>query len=131
MKKYSSVVVPLMFLLLLVSCSKIDGFFAFKKFQDTSYKKYSIHKEFSRNESVKWMFVASKVSSPTKIGVLLLKRELVWVPVSSRKEIIHLTKRRIYGEIKDLEAGNYKILITNIKKGNSIVGQCLFKVFEE
>jgi hypothetical protein len=129
MKKKITISALIFSCLIFFSCSKIDGFFSFKKFQDTSFKKYSIHKEFSQNESVRWMFTASKVSTPVSIGVLLMKKELIWVTVSSRKDLLHLKKQRVYGDIKDLEPGSYKILITDIKNKNSVVGQCNFKIY--
>jgi hypothetical protein len=122
------VLLPVLFM----SCSRVEGSFAFKKFQDTSFKKYRKTKEFSSQESVRWMFtVAKEITSPLKLGVILQKRELIWVSVSSRVELLHRTRHRIYGTIENYDPGLYKILITNVKAGNSVVGQCSFRIFKE
>ena len=66
------------------SCGKLKGEFAFKTFYDDSYKKFTIDPEFAANEEVKWVYVFKSASkSPQKIGIIYMKKEVVWVDIWS------------------------------------------------
>ncbi len=62
------------------------------------------------------------------IGVVLLKKELVWVDI--RKDSVKLNKdsKVVYGNISNLTKGNYKIVIVN---EDVIADEMEFEIYED
>lgn len=100
----------------MVSCAVQRGEFAFRKNLEDSYHKPVSRPEFSTTDKVKWAYVLSKVKKERALGVVVLKKELVWVEINARMETLTPRNRVIYGEINDYEAGDYRIIITEKNK---------------
>lgn len=114
-KKYSIYIIVLS-CLVFTSCGKLDGTFAFKKKIDHHYRKMQAQPQFHKNESVQWVYVFKKFRGKHKIGVILLKKEVVWIDVLSWHDTINQRNKIIYGSIENFEAGEYKILLTEKDK---------------
>ncbi len=110
----------LFFLLVIISCSKETGTFAFKNNDDRFTIKDGLC-EFNQDERIDWTFCFTKVSQQKKIGVVILKKEKVWVDIYSFYDSVYKNKPCIYGQIENYEEGTYKILI--IDNGNTIAAK--------
>ena len=97
-----------------VSCGKPEGDFAFKLPEDRGYKKILSTPEFDSNVSVNWIFTLSSIRGKTDYGIIILKKELIWVDILSYTDYTDSEKQSIYGTIKDLEPGDYRLMITEI-----------------
>ncbi len=116
--KLSKYIVLLFCFVTIVSCSKETGSFAFKNNNDDRYIIKDGLCEFNQDEKVNWAFCFTKVSKQKKIGVVVLKKEKVWIDVDSFYDTVYKDKPCIYGHIENYEAGTYKILI--VDTGNEI-----------
>ncbi len=114
--------------LLVSGCGGLKGEFAVKRPFSDEYRRVTGIPEFSAAERVAWVYVFSKVTEEHTIGVILMKKELVWVDVSTRTERIDVMQKVIYGVIEGLEKGRYRQLIT--EKGK-ILGEMEFLVYSE
>lgn len=101
-----------------VSCSKETGTFAFRNNDDDRFIIRDGLYEFNKDEKEDWSFCFAKVSKQKKIGVVILKKEKVWVDIYSFYDTVSKNKPCIYGHIGNYEVGTYKILI--VDKGNTI-----------
>ncbi len=116
--KLSKYVILFVWLILVVSCSKETGTFSFKTIGDDRFIIKDDLCEFKQDVRVEWAFCFNKVSKQKKVGVVVLKKEKVWVDVYSFYDTVYKNKLCIYGNIENYEEGVYKILI--IDKGNTI-----------
>jgi len=96
----------------LEACLKPDGEFSFRKSHTDSYKRIKDVPEFLTTDNVEWVYVFSKTRKIYNIGIILMKQEIVWVDINTRSERIDPTHKIIYGKLENMEAGNYKILLT-------------------
>jgi hypothetical protein len=120
-KKITPMVPALMALMMILSCAKITGTFALKYPTEDSYRRVREAVEIEKNSQVQWVFKLDKVlTNKTPIGVILLKKELVWVDVLVQSVTVGPDNEIVYGTIKDLEEGDYKIMLTDVKKGREI-----------
>jgi len=117
---------PLVFSL---SCKKIEGEFAFKKFLDNSYKRIDRALEFNSNEEIKWVFNIRKNGMRQDVAVIILKKEIGWVEVSNRIDFISMEKRNIHGVIKDFPPGEYRLMLIDVAKKNGLIDSCNFTVY--
>jgi len=111
------VLIPVLFA---VSCSKSKGDFAFKRFHDGTFKKISSIPEFSSDEEIKWIYRFRKKTGNQKIGVIIQKKEVVWVDIFTGIESISPTYSIINGIIKELKPGDYKIILSDMTDGTDI-----------
>ncbi len=100
----------------MVSCAAQRGEFAFRKNMEDGYHKAVSRPEFSTTDKVKWVYVLQKLKKDRALGVIVLKKELVWVEINARMETMTPRNRVIYGEINDYEEGDYRIIITEKNK---------------
>lgn len=98
--------------LLLDACFKPEGEFSFRKSHTDIYKKIKDSPEFMTTDNVEWVYVFSKVKRIYNIGIILMRQEVVWVDINTRSERIDSAHKIIYGKLENLDAGNYKILLT-------------------
>ncbi len=117
-----------LFFINLSGCGKLEGEFAFREIGDKAYRKVSGVPEFAESNRIEWVFKFKEIVEKYNIGIILLKKELVWVDIDTRIERIDEKKNLIYGVIEKLEKGNYKILIT---EKETIVGEKEFVVYSE
>jgi hypothetical protein len=115
---------------LALSCGGVKGEFGFKRFGDDTYHRLDGAPEFASDEEIAWVFKLAKKYSERDIGVLIQKKELVWVEVSSRNQHITETDKAVYGTIKDLQPGEYKLVLTLVKDDNSLIDSKDFSVYE-
>jgi hypothetical protein len=113
-----------------VSCS-MEGTFGFKKFGQDIYHKLQGSPEFASNEAVDWVFKFRKKYGERTIGVVYQKKELVWVDVFTTTAKIDNTTMAVYGTIKDLEPGQYQIIITELEKDNKLIDSKEFIIYEK
>ncbi len=120
-------------LLFTFSCGKPSGEFAFQAPFDKSYKKNQDRLEFDSSQEIKWIYkFKDTIRKRTKLGVIIMKKELGWVDVFAMPEYIDEIKNIVYGTIKDFEPGEYKIVITKITEDETIIlDQCAFYLFSD
>ena len=109
-------------------CGKLEGEFAFREIGNKAYRMVSGVPEFAESDRIEWVFRFKEIVEKHNIGIILLKKELVWVDIHTRIEIINEKKNLIYGTIEKLEKGNYKILIT---EKETIIGEKEFVIYSE
>ena len=113
----------LLLLLLLIpsfSCQKLSGEFAFKTHDDQGYKLIRNKLEFSAAEEIDWIYkFNSIVTQRIQIGVVIYKKELGWIDIITVTEYIDSTKNIIYGKLKELEPGDYRIVLIRTGLGNN------------
>jgi len=59
------------------------------------------------------------------------KKELVWVDVLTRSVRIDDTSKIVYGTIKDLEPGEYRIILTELENGNKLIDSKDLIIYEK
>jgi hypothetical protein len=116
---------------LALSCLGVKGDFGFKRFGDDTYRRIEGTPEFSSDETVDWVFKLSKKYSDREIGIVLQKKELVWVEISTRSQRITEASEALYGTIRDLQPGEYRLVLTLVKKDNELVDSKDFIIYEK
>jgi hypothetical protein len=118
--------------LFLISCGGLKGEFAIKKFGDEYYRKIDgKNLQFDSSEKINWIYKAGSVTGRTRIGVILLKKEISWIDMSRKSDYIDPEKQAIYGNIYGLPPGSYRILLTEVLANNRQLAQFNFSVFSE
>jgi len=112
-----------------ISCGGLSGEFAFRMPYEDVYKKKTEPVEFPSTVAVDWVFAFDKVKDNRKIGVLLMKKELVWVEIKSRTDNVSREKTCIYDRIAGLKDGEYRIVLTDLKKNNRLIGSKDFIIY--
>ncbi|MBN2159660.1 MAG: hypothetical protein JW807_09710 [Spirochaetes bacterium] len=112
-----------------ISCG-LHGEFGFKKFGEDAYRRIDSVPEFAGGEAVDWVYAIRKVSGEMDIGVVYQKKELVWVEVYTQTSRINKKSRAVYGTIKDLDPGEYQILITDARGDNRLIDSKHFIIYE-
>ncbi|MDY6968112.1 MAG: hypothetical protein SVR08_05590 [Spirochaetota bacterium] len=107
-------------------CKKQKGEFAFKSYLDETYKKMSGIPEFNIREKINWVYIFNQVNDIHNINVVLLMKEAIWVDVNTRTEKITPMNKIIYGEIKNLEQGKYRILLS---EGGRVIDKKEFIIY--
>jgi hypothetical protein len=125
-KKYICVLV---ILLIIGACSKLEGTFAYKTMYMDAYKKMKPGMEFASKSRIDWTFVTDSISKPYTVGVVLLKKEVIWIDVSRDKYFINRENPHIYGHFEQLPAGNYKIVI--VTEENELISENPFSIYYE
>lgn len=110
------IILSCLLILILTSCIKLKGDFAYKTDYMDHYKKFEDGKEFNSNEKISWIYKIEKVNKKRFIGVVLLKKDLVWVDIDKYIYTIDLLKPNVYGSFKDLKSGEYKIVLMEKKE---------------
>ena len=115
----------LLFLLLITSCGKLKGEFAFKNPGDKGYKINQSRFEFDSSGEVDWIYrFHSKAGNKVKLGIIILKKELGWVDILTTSDYIDKSKNIVYGTLKGLEEGEYKIVLVELTPdGNKTIDE--------
>lgn len=110
------ITLPLALILLLTvfSCGKPKGEFAFKLPEDKGYRKVIKNPEFDSEVEVDWIYTFDSFRGRMNLGVIILKRELLWVDILAYTDYADSEKRIVYGKLKGLEPGDYRLMITEI-----------------
>jgi len=125
MKKLLLLLLPI-FLIPSFYCKGLEGEFAFKSPGDKGYNRLIHNKlEFSATEEIDWIYKFNGVfSERIQIGVIIFKKELGWIDILTLADYIDDNKNIIYGKLKELEPGDYKIvLVLSNQWGNKIIDQ--------
>lgn len=117
-----------LFIVLLTGCSHPEGEFAFRSGIDNRFKRMDGIPEFPQQEKVDWCFAFKKDYGKRDIGVIVMKKEIVWVDVVKQRERIDSSKRVIFGTIEGYTKGRYKLILTD---NNEIIGEKEFIVYSE
>jgi len=131
MKRLSALII--LSLLLPLACGKIKGEFAFQTPLDKSYKIKQERLEFNVSDEIKWVYkITTAPSKKTKLGIIIMKKELGWVDIISMPDYVDELKSIVYGTIKDFEPGDYRIVITEITDDETIIiDKCDFYLFSD
>ncbi|HNU90856.1 MAG TPA: hypothetical protein PKO25_03190 [Spirochaetota bacterium] len=109
-------------------CGGLKGEFALRQPLADEYRRVAGVPEFPADGHVDWVYAFREVKDVHSIGVILMKREIVWVDVSARTERIDPAQRVIYGAIEGLARGRYRLLIA---ENGKIVDEMEFVVFDD
>ncbi|OHD65557.1 MAG: hypothetical protein A2176_03135 [Spirochaetes bacterium RBG_13_51_14] len=115
---------------LAISCVGMKGQFGFRRFGDDAYRRIDGVPEFAGDEQVSWVYAFKKKYGEHEIGVVYLKKELVWVEVLNTSSRIDNAVRVVYGTIKDLPPGEYRIDITDVSNDNLLIDSKDFIVYD-
>ena len=102
------------------SCGSQKGAFAFKYPLDDAFRKIKGNIEFPHGQDVQWAYIYGGAPSSKKVGVILLKKEIVWVENDVRSDYVDRSKKVIFGSILNLKEGKYKIILTDIAQEKKI-----------
>ncbi len=117
---------------LICSCSRPKGQFAFKTFTDKGYRINPERLEFDADKELFWIYSFEKISSRINLGVVILKKDLSWVDVLSRPDHIDAEKNIVRGSFKGYEPGDYKIVITEITdSGAKKIDECSLYLYSD
>jgi hypothetical protein len=120
------------FFAVLLSCGRPSGEFAFKLPEDKGYKKPAVLPEFNSSDEVNWIYSFSSIRGHLKAGVILLKKELVWVDVLSYSDYADSEKTILYGKIQGLDPGDYRLMITEILEDEQkVLDEIEFYIFTD
>ena len=130
MKKYSCL---LIFFLLLLSCGKLKGEFAFQNPGEKGYKVNQSRYEFNSSKEVNWIYQFDSVpGSRIKLGVIILKKELGWIDILTTTDYIDPLKSIVYGTLKEYEPGDYKIvLVEPTSEGNKTIDEIEVYIYSD
>jgi hypothetical protein len=107
-------------------CWGLNGTFAYKTLEMDSYRTMYDNMEFAADSPVDWVFKFSS-SGKKRIGVILVKHELVWAEVRKDTQEIEKEKPQVWGKIEGLSPGEYKIMITY---NNDLVAEKPFIIYD-
>jgi len=110
--KYYLVYIIAFSMIIFTSCGQLKGTFAYKSQLDDHYRKMDANHEIKSDQIVNWVYVLDKFSGKHKIGVIILKKEVVWVDILSWHDDVTPSENIIYGTIEDFQDGEYKIILT-------------------
>ena len=122
----------LIFILLFVSffsCTVGNGQFAFKYDLDDAFRRIEGDIEFAADKRVDWIYRFNRNIISSKIGIIILKKEIVWVEVKSRSIMLE-NDRIIYGTIEGLDEGTYKIMLTDVMN-EAEIDEVIFNVYND
>jgi hypothetical protein len=103
------------------------GSFAYKKFDMDSYRTMSESFEFSTDEAFDWVYQFSTPPGKKKIGIVILKKELVWVEIKKDMQNTERESPYVYGHIEGFEPGEYRIAIVN---GSTLIAEKFFTLYD-
>jgi hypothetical protein len=131
MKKTINLTLIVLALVLMVSCGRSKGEFAFKTFYDDGYRKTTEELEFDANKEIKWVYAFNDASEGQRVGVIYQKKEIVWVEIDTEVYTLTLENKHIFGTIKDFPEGLYKIVLIDVEENNELIDERLFRVYND
>ena len=75
------------------------------------YRRLDPGAEFSINDKIYWIYTFPKSKDVRKLGIVVQKKETVWVDVYKDKSTVLPASGIYYGEIDSLEEGRYRISV--------------------
>ena len=113
--------------LLFVSCFKMHGKFAYRMNGSEEYRVMPNMLGVSSSTPVEWTYAFDSVYSKKKVSVHLLSKKLVWIGIEQDLQEIEKVKPFVWGEIKELNPGAYKIQIVI---DDSLIDEIEFSVYD-
>jgi len=114
-----------------IACSSMKGEFGFKTFRDDTYRKWPDPLEFSSSDEVQWVYQFPLNVGERKIGVIYMKKELLWVEVESTVQKVNPMARQVYGTIKSFPDGDYKIILVDVDGENRLIEARFFSIYTD
>ena len=125
-------VILLFFAVALLSCGKPEGEFAFKLQEDKGYRKVLNSPEFDSAVEVDWIYTFNRIRGRVNLGVIILKKELLWIDILAYTDYADSEKKMVYGTIKGLDPGDYRLMITEIKDNEqNIIDEVYFYLYSD
>lgn len=118
-------------LLLVLSCGSLKGEFGFKTFLDDTYRKWPDPLEFDSGKEIQWVYQFSADVDRRRIGVLYQKKEILWVEVETSANRVDSQNPNVFGVIKNLPAGDYKIILIDMDNDNRYIDERAFTVYTD
>ena len=128
--KLNKSLIILTILLTLHACGKLKGEFAIKTGMGEKYIRIKKSLEFHKDKAYHWAYTLKKVSGKHKVGILILKKNIVWVEIIDERDFVSPQKTAITGTIKGLKPGNYKLILTDLDD-REIIDTLPFLVYKE
>ena len=97
-----------------VSCAIPKGSFGYKTKAMDGYRRFDDMREFDASEKVEWVYSFPVMKKMFRTGMILQKKETVWVDVKKSAQVIAGTSPFFYGNFEGMEEGEYRIVITNM-----------------
>lgn len=131
--KWFSLVLMIPVFIIFISCKDYKGEFSFKVNYDESYRRVVEPPEFSVDDSVKWVYSFKNIRRlpATEIGIIIMKKELIWVDVVTGSQRIGGETRFVYGTLPKLSPGDYRLVLTDIKNENKLINEISFLIYED
>jgi len=130
--KVVKALILLIFAFTLLSCGKPKGEFAFKLPEDKGYKKVIHTPEFDSAVEVDWIYTFDRIRGRVNLGVIILKKELLWIDILAYSDYADSEKKIVYGRIKGLDPGDYRIMITEIgEEEQTIIDELYFYIYTD
>jgi hypothetical protein len=117
----------LIFITALSTACGSKGNFAYKKFDMDSYRTMGESFEFPTDEPFDWAYQFPTPPGKKKMGIIILKKELVWVEIKKDTQNTEKGSPFVHGHIEGFEPGEYKIAVVN---GNTLVAEKYFTLFD-
>ncbi len=130
MKRYS---VLFFSFLMLTSCGKLKGEFAFQNPGEKGYKVNQSRFEFDSSKEVNWIYKFDTTpGSQIKLGVIILKKEIGWIDILTTTDYIDPLKNIVYGTLKEYEPGDYKIVLVELtSEGNKTIDEIEIYIYSD
>ncbi len=113
------------------ACGVPGGSFGMKGPLDEKYRRVDGSPELMEGEEKQWVYMFNSAPSPMQLGIVCMKKEIVWVDIRTDSEKLDGNKKAVFGELRDLSPGDYRLVLTDVKKRNSIVASLEFSVYEK
>lgn len=122
----------LIIFLTVLACGEPKGEFAFKLPEDKGYRKFVNTPEFDSAAEVDWIYKFGSFRGRLNLGVIILKRELLWVDILAYTDFADPEKRIVYGKIKGLDPGDYRLMITEISENEQkTIDEVYFYIYSD
>ncbi len=123
--------VTLALAMLAATCGKNKADFGFKGPQDDSYRRIDGALEIPAGNEMMWVYSFENRQPDRTIGIIYQKKEAVWVEVMTTSVRVNDDNRAVYGTIRDLPAGSYRLIITDVNDNNYELVSKEFAIYQK
>lgn len=125
------VAVALALSVLASSCGKNIAEFGIKGPNDDAYRRSNGLLEIAVGDELMWIYSFDRKQPDRAIGIIYQKQEAVWVEVLTTSARVNSENRAVYGIIKDLPAGSYRLILTDVNENNQELMNKEFNVYQK
>ncbi len=115
----------------LSACGPAKGEFGFKTWKDDIYRKKQDPLEFSVTDEIRWVYRFPLNVAAMPVGVIYMKKEIVWVDMETYAVKVDGMNRHVYGTIKDFPVGEYKIVLVEPGEENRLIDEKYFSIYSD